>query len=288
MSGFDRIEQLGSSLIQHGPANQRVYLMTPAIRDLTDLPARLIEFARERGYTKVFAKFPESARGLVEAAGYEIEGKVEGYYRGETAALFAGYYLDPARREGDRGEALRIRELALSRAGADEKPAEVAPRRLTADQTEAAAELYREVFESYPFPIHDPAYLRRTMESNVDYYGIMEGERLIALASAEKDPESLAAEMTDFATRKEARGRSLAGLLLERIEEDLRAAGYLTGFTIARAISAGMNITFARAGYRFGGLLWNNTQICGRLEPMNIWYKSLRPGDGAKRGEHSA
>ena len=65
-------------------------------------------------------------------------------------------------------------------------------------------------------------------------------------------------------------------------------AGYLTGYTIARALSPGMNITFARAGYRFGGLLWNNTQICGRLEPMNIWYKSLRPGDGAKRGEHSA
>jgi beta-lysine N6-acetyltransferase len=277
MSEFDRIERLGASLIQHGPANRRVYLMKPAAPDLPGLPARLIEFARERGYTKVFAKFPAPARGVFEAAGYEIEARVEGYYRGETAALFAGYYLDPARREGDRGEAVRIRELALSRAGADEKPAAVAPRRLTADRTEAASELYREVFESYPFPIHNPAYLRRTMDSHIDYYGIWEEDRLLALASAEKEPESLAAELTDFATRKEARGRSLAGLLLERMEEDLRAAGYLTGFTIARALSAGMNITFARAGYRFGGLLWNNTQICGRLEPMNVWYKSLRP-----------
>ncbi len=276
MSEFDRIEQLGSSLIQHGPANRRVYLMKPDGEDLPELPARLIEFARERGYTKVFAKFPEPARGLFSAAGYEIEGRVEGYYRGETAALFAGFYLDPARREGDRGEAVRIRELALSRAGADEKPAAVAPRRLTADQAEAAAALYREVFESYPFPIHDPGYLRRTINSHIDYYGIWEEDRLISLASAEKDPEALAAELTDFATRKEARGRSLAGLLLERMEEDLLAAGYLTGYTIARALSTGMNITFARAGYRFGGLLWNNTQICGRLEPMNVWYKSLR------------
>jgi len=277
MSGLDRIEQLGSSLIQHGPANQRVYLMAPAAPDLPDLPARLIEFARDRGYTKVFAKFPERARAIFEAAGYEIEGGVEGYYRGETAALFAGYYLDPSRREGDRGEAVRIRELAISRAGTDGKPEAVGPRRLTADQAEAAAELYREVFESYPFPIHDSAYLRRTMASHIDYYGIREEGRLIALASAEKDPEARAAELTDFATREEARGRSLAGLLLGRMEEDLRADGYLTGYTIARALSAGMNITFARAGYRFGGLLWNNTQICGRLEPMNVWYKSLRP-----------
>lgn len=280
MSGSDRVELLGASTIQHGPFNRRVYLMKPAREDLPKLPVRLIEFGQSRGYTKIFAKVPESARELFTAAGYEIEGGVPGYYRGAAGALFAAHYLDPARREGDRGEAFRIRELAISKSGTEtEEPGEEEPRLLGEEDSAAAAELYREVFESYPFPIHDPGYIRRTMAANVDYYGIREEGRLSALASAEKDPEALAAEMTDFASRKEARGRGLAGRLLGRMEEDLLAAGYRTGFTIARALSPGMNITFARAGYRFGGLLWNNTQICGRLEPMNVWYKPLENPD---------
>ncbi len=278
MSGSDRVELLGASTIQHGPFNRRVYLMKPAREDLPELPARLIEFGRERGYTKIFAKVPESARELFTAAGYEIEAGVSGYYRGAAGALFAAYYLDPARREGDRQEALRIRELALSKSGTEkEESGGEEPRLLGEEDCPAAAELYREVFESYPFPIRDPGYLRRMMAAEVDYYGIEEAGRLIALASAEKDPEALAAEMTDFASRPGARGRGLAGRILRRMERDLARAGCRTGFTIARSLSPGMNITFARAGYRFGGLLWNNTQICGRLEPMNVWYKPLRP-----------
>ncbi len=279
MNGPDRVELLGASTIQHGPFNRRVYLMKPAREDLPELPGRLIDFARERGYTKVFAKVPAPARELFTGAGYEIEAGVPGYYRGGDSALFAAYYLDPARREGDRQEALRIRELALSRAGTGKEEAGgEEPRPLGEEDCPAAAELYREVFESYPFPIRDPGYLRRTMAANVDYYGVWEEGRLSALASAEKESEALAAEMTDFASRRGARGRGLAGRILSRMEEDLARSGYRTGFTIARALSAGMNITFARAGYRFGGLLWNNTQICGRLEPMNVWHKPLRPG----------
>jgi len=36
-----------------------------------------------------------------------------------------------------------------------------------------------------------------------------------------------------------------------------------------------MNKTFAYAGYKYGGTLIRNTQICGELESMNVWYKQL-------------
>jgi beta-lysine N6-acetyltransferase len=36
-----------------------------------------------------------------------------------------------------------------------------------------------------------------------------------------------------------------------------------------------MNKTFAALGYRYGGTLVNNTQICGDLESMNVWHKPL-------------
>jgi len=37
----------------------------------------------------------------------------------------------------------------------------------------------------------------------------------------------------------------------------------------------GINKIFACSGYLFGGTLLRNTQICGRLESMNIWHKRL-------------
>jgi hypothetical protein len=46
-----------------------------------------------------------------------------------------------------------------------------------------------------------------------------------------------------------------------------------TLYTIARSHSAGMNITFAKKGYLFGGTLINNTDISGKIESMNVWYK---------------
>jgi hypothetical protein len=48
-----------------------------------------------------------------------------------------------------------------------------------------------------------------------------------------------------------------------------------TLFSIARALSPAINITFGDAGYTFGGTLINNTNISGRIESMNIWYKQL-------------
>ncbi|HQA81666.1 MAG TPA: hypothetical protein PLV96_12800 [Methanoregulaceae archaeon] len=48
-------------------------------------------------------------------------------------------------------------------------------------------------------------------------------------------------------------------------------------YTIARAKSYSINITFARGGYEYGGLLPNNTNISGTIEDMNVWYKRL-PG----------
>ena len=140
------------------------------------------------------------------------------------------------------------------------------------------AEIYRRVFATYPFPIHDPSYLEKTMRENVVYFGVWQEGKLIALSSAEMDQSAASAEMTDFATLPECRGQGLATSLLTRMEAEMRRRGMNTLFTIARAVSFGMNITFARCGYQYGGTLTRNTQISGCLECMNIWYKPLQDG----------
>lgn len=53
---------------------------------------------------------------------------------------------------------------------------------------------------------------------------------------------------------------------------------FQTCFTIARSEETGMNVVFAKRGYAFGGTLWNNTEIDGAKESMNIWFKRLSLG----------
>ena len=82
----------------------------------------------------------------------------------ETIALFylARAYR-PAWTEPARAEALLAAVEALPGHGLD--PADFAPLRLRAAlpaDAEAMSRLYRKVFASYPFPIHDPAYLAAT------------------------------------------------------------------------------------------------------------------------------
>ena len=139
----------------------------------------------------------------------------------------------------------------------------------------AVAGVYRLVFETYPFPIHQASYIAQTMEANIAYFGVFEKERLIAVSSAEMDSDSRNVEMTDFATLPECRGKSLATVLLHEMEKEMAARCFVTAYTIARALSYGMNITFGRCGYRFAGTLFKNTNISGGLESMNVWFKRL-------------
>jgi putative beta-lysine N-acetyltransferase len=81
--------------------------------------------------------------------------------------------------------------------------------------------------------------------------------------------------MTDFATSAGHRGRGLGHALLGMLEEEASSRGLRTAYTIARASSVGMNIVFARRGYDFGGLLVNNTGICGAIESMNVWHRRI-------------
>ncbi len=274
---FDATEKLGGSLVQHGPYNQRAYLMKLEPADLPRLVGELTALCTEKRYSKCFAKIPASFRGPFDVAGYREEARVPGMIAGRDDALFLGLYFDAERAEekapGQVAEVLRIaREKADGAPPADGPPIE----ETTSQDAAEMAEVYREVFASYPFPIHEPTYLVETMASHVRYFCVRDRGRIVALSSAEMDRSSACVEMTDFATLPAARGRGLAVHLLAHMEQAMRARGDMkTAYTIARSRSAGMNVTFARAGYQFAGTLVNNTNISGAIESMNVWYKQL-------------
>ena len=273
----DLIERFGSSQIQHGPDNNRIYLMKLDPADLPGIIGRLDALAEKNGYTKIFAKVPAPHAAAFMAGGYRIEGTIPRFYNGETDAVFLGRFTDPARGiTPQRGEMEKIIALAQSGKGRPLKPLPEGCTLRAAAEADAGelADVYRQVFASYPFPIHDPDYLIETMCSHVCYFvAEMEG-KIAAAASGEMDLEKRHAEMTDFATLPEHLGQGLAAQLLRFMEPEMRRRGIVTLYTIARAISPGMNITFAKCGYAFGGTLINNTQISGSIESMNLWYRT--------------
>jgi len=140
---------------------------------------------------------------------------------------------------------------------------------------DAITEVYKMVFRSYPFPIHDPNYIRKTMRDHIRYFGIRDGGALVALSSAEMDPAAKNAEMTDFATLPQARGRGTAYHLLRAMEQEMKTQGIKTLYTIARLNSLPMNKTFLKHGYAYSGTLINNTNIAGNIESMNVLYKHV-------------
>jgi putative beta-lysine N-acetyltransferase len=273
----DALEKIGNSQIQHGPDNNRIYLMKLDPGDLPGIIDQLDALATKNGYTKIFAKVPSLHASAFTEGGYRMEGRIPRFYNGETDAAFFGKFIDPRREAtAQRDEIEKNIILAQSKTGTPAKPL---PEGYTlrpaveADAKELAA-VYKQVFASYPFPIHDPDYLIETMRSHVCYFVAEIDGKIAAASSGEMDIENRNAEMTDFATLPDHLGNGLAVHLLKFMEPEMKQRGIATLYTIARAISPGMNITFSKCGYIFGGTLINNTQISGAIESMNLWFKS--------------
>ncbi len=275
----DQLEKLPcGSLVQHGPYNDRVYLMKAANPCPTELPANLIAFAQQRGYSKIFAKVPSKDASRFLAAGFETEAQIPGFYSGKEAALLMGFYLNPGRSQEPCASLDEILQIALAKKPLAELPPlnpRFVVRPCEAVDTVAMALIYQQIFPSYPFPIYDPAYLLKTMQSHIAYFGVHASSEWAAISSAEIDADTSNVEMTDFATLPHWRNNHLAQHLLARMETEMTACHIQTAYTIARATSVGINVIFRRAGYQYGGRLKNNTQISGRIESMNVWYKSL-------------
>ncbi len=250
--------------------------------DLPDIIGELSEIARRERYAKIFIKIPVRSVPWFKADGYIIEAVIPRLFRGVEDGCFMSKFLD-----SDRVHFLPEQKLYELGALLMEKQAykgdialadRFSYRRLTVSDIEQMISVYREVFRSYPFPIHDSAYLQKLINTGeVQFFGVFENTRdkLVAISSAEADREGRHAEMTDFATLPEYRGNKLSVFLLKKMEEAMQQMNIDTVFTIARLQSIPMNKTFLSQNYAFGGTLINNTHIAGSIESMNILYKHL-------------
>lgn len=275
----DKIEKIGQSIIQHGVENDRVYLMKLEKKDADNIVPVVEEIAQKNHYGKIFCKVPEWARDFFSGHQYRMEAHIPKFYQGKTHVYFMSKFLKPNRLRMNGDVKSKMRSfLNLAKSKADgysvlNLQPEFKIKKLKDSNAAELAKLYDQVYDSYPFPITKIDYIKKTMKSNVDYFGVFFDKKLIAASSSEKDMDAANTEMTDFATLTGYRGLGLATALLQTMEPEMKKLKIKTYFTIARALSPGMNITFARSGYRYSGTLINNTQIAGHIEPMNVWYK---------------
>ena len=201
-----------------------------------------------------------------------------GFYHGQIDGVFLSKYLSSERKKDPRKDRIQqILEMAhqsAQQSDSSETDCPFAVRPAAPADTEEMADLFGRVFETYPFPVTDPAYLEDTMESHIHYFCALDGDRIVAVSSCEMDRAAENVEMTDFATMPEYRKKGLAQTLLATMEQHMQEIGIRTFYTIARSLSPGINITFAKENYTYGGTLIKNTNICGKLESMNVWYKN--------------
>ncbi len=276
----DKIEKFGEgSVIQHGISNNRVYLMKLESSDFPGIIEYINDLAITNSYTKIFCKVPHWATPAFISNGFMVEAHIPFFYDDKDDVFFMSKFLNSDRIMKFEHEKLEGLTKHLLNANENRTSAKLKPgfviRSFTADRADEICGLYKQVFDSYPFPIFDPDFIRKTMKDDVQYYGVEKDGNLVALASADVDREERNAEMTDFATLPDYRGNNLAVILLREMETEMQQQDITTLYTIARLNSTAMNKTFLKLNYRYAGTLIKNTDIAGKIESMNVYYKHI-------------
>jgi len=273
----DKIEKFSNSIIQHGKHNNRIYVLKLDARDMPWLIPELDEMALKNGYTKIFLKVPVNFIPSFIRSGFVLEGSVPLFFNNKTDCFFVSKFLDEQRKVIPENELTSFGKLLDAPFNHNNNSVfNYEIEKLGIENSKAISEIFKQIFETYPFPVHQTSYIEKTMnENSTQYFGVKNGARLIAISSAEIDLNSQNAEMTDFAVLPEYRGKKIAYHLLKRMEREMKSIQIKTLYTIARLKEPGMNKTFLKSGFNYSGTLLNNTNISGNIESMNIFYKHI-------------
>lgn len=276
-TSYDKISRFKDSLYHHGKMNNRVFIIKTSTHNPEGLINHVENLANEYNYTKIIFKVPEPIVDIFDGHSYLTEGIIPKYYKGNIACHFKSKFLT-----NERGKIIEPPIIKKILKDVKNKPFGISPlnhsfdiKKLHPSDIPNLCMLYKMIFKSYPFPIFEEAYIAKTMNNSILYFGAFQNNNLVGASSAEIDYDNLNAEMTDFATNPNYLGKNISAHLLKYMEEEMRQRNIKTCYTIARSVSFGMNSTFHKLSYVFSGTLVNNTNICGNIESMNVWYKHL-------------
>jgi putative beta-lysine N-acetyltransferase len=263
--------------IQLDPYNSRARLLNYQ-GDSEKIIEGMKQICRKHHFGKmVCAVYPRDRSAFIDH-GFLLEGRISGFFRGETADCFS-YFFDQQRAKSD----FLSKEDDVISYCADIDPEGDLPedsdtelRTAHKEDADEIAGLFREVFPLYPTPMDEPEYIKKIMDQDV-LFKVMEKEGMpVSVASADMNPQFLHAEITDCATLISSRGKGYLNQLVVSLENDLRTLGYITAFSLSRARLFGINVVLSKRGYEYSGRHINNCRIMNGFEDMNIWVKRLK------------
>ncbi len=275
----DYISTIGKSVIQHGYYNDRIYVMKFYPDDLKKILWYISGLRAVFQYSKIIIKIPKSVEKYFRTKKTIQEATIPCFYPSGEDVLFLSRFFSPSR-ESDTTASQRCITMQESLEKSPHIPVNpsipgMQIRRATLEDIPAICSLYQKTFETYPFPIHDEKYLIKVMKEGTVFFVCDIQGKIAGVGSCEIDVDTSAVEMTDLATDLQFRGYGISKRILSEMETQMIQGNIHTAYTICRSLPVPVNRLFAHAGYQFGGTLINNTNICGTIESMNVWYKPL-------------
>lgn len=259
------------------PYNKRMR-MDDIRGNMAEALIRFEELAGEMKAEKLIIKGRKEQFPFLLEKGYQCEGMIDQYFLGSDGYFFCKYLTNERRMsEFFEKEDDIVKNVQLLERSVDYIPPPVEYKLKLIEKGDAInlAKLYKTVFEIYPTPLHDPEYIRKTIDEGTIYFAFIHEGEIVSAASAEVNDHYKNAELTDCATLPEHRKYGLMKILLQKLEEQLLEQGIYCSYSIARALSFGMNAALHQLGYIYRGRLVNNCYIFDKIEDMNVWVKDL-------------
>lgn len=85
----DALEYIEGSLVQHGPYNDRIYLMKLGASKPEKMAAALIAKAVQSGYSKIFAKVPDCTEDIFLRHKFQVEARIPRFYNAGKGEPFS-------------------------------------------------------------------------------------------------------------------------------------------------------------------------------------------------------
>ncbi|MGM0727661.1 MAG: putative beta-lysine N-acetyltransferase [Bacillota bacterium] len=256
--------------------NERIRLDDYSGR-VRDVIQSVLQEAADCKVSKVIVKVRREHVPLFLEKGFRLEGVFSHYFLGSDAygmSLFltedrmdSSYWLE----EDEIVASIQAKEIKKDQGTWQD---EYVMRKADLKDIHKLAKLYDTVFETYPTPMNEPDYIQKVMAEGTVFYVVEHDGHIVSAASAEINALYGHAELTDCATLPSYRKLGFMHHLILALEKELQSMHIYVFYSLARALSYGMNQVFYQLGYTYTGRFQNNCYIFDKIEDMNLWVKT--------------
>ena len=242
-----------------------------------DVIQSVLQEASDCKASKVIVKVRREHVPLFLEKGFRLEGVFSHYFLGSDAygmSLFltedrmnSSYWLE----EDEIVASIQAKEIKEDQGTWQD---EYVMRKADPKDIHKLAKLYDTVFETYPTPMNESDYIEKVMEEGTIFYVVEHDGHIVSAASAEINAPYGHAELTDCATLPSYRKLGFMHHLILALEKELQSMHIFVFYSLARALSYGMNQVFYQLGYTYTGRFQNNCYIFDKIEDMNLWVKT--------------